>query len=224
MSNAPKTHPVFLAAAGAVILAAGVGIAKMMGWVGVAPAPVASEPVMIIASQPAVASAVASAPAVLAPVVTPTPVATPAPTPRPSPRPTPRPKPKPTPAPHHEQAETRPAPVQQVCASCGRVVAVQTREEAGQASGGGAVAGGVVGGVLGHQVGSGRGNTVATVVGAIGGALAGNAIEKNVRKTVYYDVVVSFEDGSQRSFSYQQQPPFAVGDRVRDAGGQLVAN
>ncbi|WP_432722201.1 glycine zipper 2TM domain-containing protein [Jeongeupia wiesaeckerbachi] len=221
MSNAPKTHPMFLAAAGAVIIAAGIVTAKMLGWIGAAPAPIASEPAIVaVASAPAIASA----PEVLAPVVTPTPAATPAPTPRPTPKPTPRPKPKPTPAPHHEQTETRPAPVQQVCASCGRVVAVQAREEAGQASGGGAVAGGVVGGVLGHQVGSGRGNTVATVVGALGGALAGNEIEKHVRKTVYYDVVVSFDDGSQRNFSYPQQPPFAVGDRVRDAGGQLVAN
>jgi outer membrane lipoprotein SlyB len=111
-----------------------------------------------------------------------------------------------------------------VCANCGRVEAVNAIEQKGEGSGLGAIAGGVVGGVLGNQVGSGRGRTAATVVGAGAGAYAGHEIEKYAKKTQRYDVVVRLEDGTARTFSYQNEPAFRAGDRVKVVEGALVAN
>ncbi|KAF0813937.1 hypothetical protein IGB42_01616 [Andreprevotia sp. IGB-42] len=214
--SAPQTHPLILTAAGAVILASGVGIASWLGWIG---SPKSTEQ---IASAPV--ALVASAPVTAIPTLEPTPSPTPVPTLAPAPTAKPKPRPRPTavPPPRAEQPVYVPAPTKVVCNSCGRVVDVQAIQTAGQASGGGAVVGGVLGGVVGHQVGKGRGNDVATVLGAIGGAVAGHQVEKQVRKTTSYDVRVVFDDGSERSFSYQEKPQFSAGDRVRLRDGQLT--
>lgn len=152
------------------------------------------------------------------------------------PAPVPAPAPKKTAshpvhkAPAHT-ASTRPAQVAAAepprptpCTSCGTVETINAIEQPGQGSGLGAIAGGVVGGILGNQVGSGRGRTVATVVGAGAGAFAGNEVEKRVKKTQHYDVVVHMEDGSTRTFPYDTQPSFRPGDKVKVVEGALVAN
>lgn len=111
-----------------------------------------------------------------------------------------------------------------VCANCGRIESVNAIEEKGEGSGLGAVAGGVVGGILGNQVGGGSGRTVATVAGAGAGAYAGHEIEKRMKKTLRHDVVVRFEDGTARTLSYQTEPAFRAGDKVKLVDGALVAN
>jgi len=110
------------------------------------------------------------------------------------------------------------------CANCGKVEAVNAIEEKGEGSGLGAVAGGVVGGILGNQVGRGNGRTVATVAGAGAGAYAGHEIEKTMKKTQRYDVVVRLEDGTSRTVSYKTEPGFRAGDKVKIVDGTVVAN
>lgn len=122
----------------------------------------------------------------------------------------------------NEPARVATAP--SVCANCGRIEGVNVVEQKGEGSGLGAVAGGVLGGVLGNQVGSGRGRTAATVVGAGAGAYAGHEIEKYAKSAKRYDVAVRMEDGSSRSFSYEKEPGFRVGDKVKVVDGALVAN
>lgn len=110
------------------------------------------------------------------------------------------------------------------CANCGRVEAVNAIQQKGEGSGLGAIAGGVVGGILGNQVGGGSGRTVATVAGAGAGAYAGHEIEKQVKKTLRYDVVVRLEDGTSRTFPYQAEPAFRLGDKVKIVDGTVVAD
>ncbi|SMC18158.1 Outer membrane lipoprotein SlyB [Andreprevotia lacus DSM 23236] len=221
--STPQTHPLILTAAGAVILASGVGVAHWLGWVGNAPAAPATQ-----ASAPA--AQVTALPATPLPTLPPTLAPTPVPTPTAAPTPVPTRKPKP----HHPKPTALPpatggvvappTPVREVCSSCGRVASVRSVEHTGEATGGGAVVGGVVGGVVGHQIGKGRGNDVATVLGAIGGAVLGHQVEKQVKKTTSYEVSVVFDDGSERSFSYKEPPPFAAGERVRLRDGQLTTD
>lgn len=110
-----------------------------------------------------------------------------------------------------------------ICTSCGVVSSVNAVTQQGEGSGLGAVAGGVVGGLLGHQVGGGTGKKIATVAGVAGGAYAGHQIEKSQKSTTRYDVTVTMEDGSTRSFSYESQPPFQAGSKVRVVNGTLTA-
>jgi outer membrane lipoprotein SlyB len=218
-----KLHPVIMAAAGAVIVACGVAVAHMAGWIGGSKTE-ASEIAASVPAVVAVASVPASAPAVAAvatPVPTPAPVAAAKPKHNGSQRATSHNK-------GEEYASNQPQPqepAKQVCSVCGQVTSVQAIKHEGQSSGGGAVAGGVVGGLLGNQVGNGRGRTLATVVGAVGGALAGNTVEKHVRSETDYEVHVQMDDGSNRTFTYkQQQPAFSAGQRVRVSGDSLVAD
>jgi len=149
---------------------------------------------------------------------------------------------KPAPSPVAKQTQPRPNPVawaeppQQVaqdavpppppvvaamCRECAVIEAVREVEKAGQASGGGAVAGAVIGGVLGHQVGGGRGKDVATVLGAIGGGVAGHQIEKNVKTTKEYQIVVRYEDGTQGLFTQDTPPNWRPGDKVKIINGAI---
>jgi outer membrane lipoprotein SlyB len=105
------------------------------------------------------------------------------------------------------------------CTSCGRVEAVRAVEVTGQASGIGAVAGGVGGALLGSQLGRGDGRTVMTVAGGVGGAIAGNEIEKHAKRKTSYRVSVRMDDGGLRSI--ETGAGFAVGERVRVKGGAL---
>ena len=94
----------------------------------------------------------------------------------------------------------------------------------GEGSGLGAVAGGVAGGVLGNQIGRGSGRKVATVVGIAGGAYAGHQVEKHVKSTTSYEVLVRMDNGSNRSFSFEKEPGYRAGDKVKVVEGRLVAN
>jgi outer membrane lipoprotein SlyB len=111
-----------------------------------------------------------------------------------------------------------------ICTNCGSVEAINTIEQQGEGSGLGAIAGGVAGALLGNQVGRGTGRKVATVAGAAGGAYAGHQVEKHVKSSKSYEVVVRMEDGGSRRFPYESQPAFRVGDRVKVVEGALVAN
>lgn len=110
-----------------------------------------------------------------------------------------------------------------VCTNCGVVTSVNAIAQQGEGSGLGAVAGGVVGGLLGNQVGGGSGKKIATVAGVAGGAYAGHQIEKNVKSTTRYDVIVNMEDGSTRTFSYESQPAFQAGSKVKIVNGALTS-
>lgn len=108
------------------------------------------------------------------------------------------------------------------CAGCGRVVGVTSSERKGGRTGAGAVAGGVAGGVLGHQIGGGTGRTLATVAGVLGGAYVGDKVEQNVRSTTVWSVRVRLDDGSERTFDYENDPGLREGDSVVVTGGTLT--
>lgn len=110
-----------------------------------------------------------------------------------------------------------------VCANCGVVEAVNVVEQKGEGSYIGMIAGGVAGAVLGSQVGHGNGTTIAQVIGAAGGAYAGNEIEKRIKTTNHYEVLVRLENGGSQMVSYPAQPGVSVGTRVRVENGVLVA-
>ena len=108
----------------------------------------------------------------------------------------------------------------------GRVLNIETVrvQDSSGVGAGGAIAGGVIGGVLGNQVGKGNGRTLATIAGVVGGALAGNAVQNgmgggSVRDI--YRVTVQLNDGSVRTFDYQQPPQLNIGEYVRVDGNQL---
>lgn len=120
-------------------------------------------------------------------------------------------------------AVTVPAPrIAKICTACGLVEAVNTVEINGDGSYLGTIGGGVVGGLLGNQVGKGNGKTAATIAGALGGILAGRAIESNVKKTVRYEVLVRLQNGGTQTVSFESDPGYRVGDKVRIADGGLV--
>ncbi|MDP1673214.1 MAG: glycine zipper 2TM domain-containing protein [Burkholderiales bacterium] len=121
-------------------------------------------------------------------------------------------------------AQTRPEPAKAaaVCNNCGVVTSVNAIKLQGEGSGLGAVAGGVVGGLLGNQVGGGSGKKIATVAGAAGGAYAGHQTEKHLKSTMRYDVTVKMDDGSTQTFSYDSQPAFQAGSKVRVVNGTLT--
>lgn len=111
------------------------------------------------------------------------------------------------------------------CANCGVVEAINLVEVKGNGSYVGMIGGGVIGALLGGQVAHrGRGKTVAQVAGAAGGAWAGNEIEKKVRSTKHYEVVVRLENGATQTVAYATQPGLSVGTRVRVENGTLVTN
>jgi outer membrane lipoprotein SlyB len=109
-----------------------------------------------------------------------------------------------------------------VCANCGVVEAINVVEVKGEGTYLGKIAGGLAGVLLGSQVGSGRGTTVAQVAGAVGGAYAGNEVESRMKTTKHYEVVVRLENGGSQTFTYEAQPGFAVGAKVKVENAALV--
>ena len=101
------------------------------------------------------------------------------------------------------------------CPECGVVESIRAVETKGEGGPLGTIGGAVVGGVLGNQVGRGSGRTAATVVGAGAGAYAGHEIERNMTKSVRYQVRVRMSDGSYRTFHENAPPALAVGQKVR---------
>ncbi len=109
-----------------------------------------------------------------------------------------------------------------VCAGCGRVLSVKAIEKEGKAGAVGMVAGGVAGALLGNQVGSGTGRTVATVAGAAGGAYAGNKIEQKMKSTKVWEVAVRFDNGEEKTFSFDKDPGFTSGTDVKASNGSIT--
>ena len=203
-----KTHPLIIIAAVAITLFSLVGIGAVLGWIptSVGNPGAASAPVALAPEQPATQPEEA----------------------KPERKPTAKPKPKPLAKsePLHEPARAAvppppPVVVAAICRECAVIEEVREVEKAGQASGAGAVGGAVVGGVIGHQMGGGRGKDVATVLGVIGGGLAGNAIEKNAKKTVEYQIVVRYEDGTKGLFTQATPPSWRPGDKVKVINGVI---
>src|SRR5712691_11910123 len=202
---ARHTHPLVIIAAIAITLFSLVGIGAVLGWIptsvgtpGAATTPVAQVPEQP-AAQPEEAKPVEPNPAV-------------------KPRPVVRSEP-----PHVAARAAVPPPpvVAAICRECAVIEEVREVEKTGQASGAGAVGGAVVGGVLGHQMGGGRGKDVATVLGALGGGLAGNAIEKNAKKTVEYQIIIRYEDGTKGLFTQATPPSWRSGDKVKIIDGVI---
>jgi outer membrane lipoprotein SlyB len=206
---ARQTHPLLIIAAIAITLFSLVGIGAVLGWIptSVGNPTAASTPLAQAPEQPAAQPEVAK-PA--------------------GPKPAVKPKPKPVvkSAPQREPAYAAvppppPVVVAAICRECAVIEEVREIEKAGTGSGAGAVGGAVVGGVLGHQIGAGRGKDVATVLGAIGGGLAGNQIEKNVKKTIEYQIVVRYEDGTKGLFTQATPPSWRSGDKVKVINGVI---
>ena len=243
--NPPAIHPVFMAAAIAVILACLSWIASLAGLFSHSGKSTAPEPVIInpstatsaIAVTPVIAAA-ASVAAITekAEAAKPTPPEVPLvkkPVPKKiTPRHQPAQKQQNYPSTNYAQAPARlPGPVASVthpapsappiCQDCGIVESVQAIEQPGQASGLGAVTGALLGGVLGHQVGGGNGQKLATLAGVIGGGMAGNAVEKNTGASTNYEVIVRMENGNRQRFILPVQR-WRSGDRIRVSNGSLV--
>ncbi|CAN5833381.1 hypothetical protein BH11PSE12_BH11PSE12_00350 [soil metagenome] len=119
-----------------------------------------------------------------------------------------------------------PVPAQpvQVCYQCGTVEAVNLVEVKGEGGYLGTIGGGVVGALLGSQVGGGNGRTAAQIAGALGGAYAGRNIEGNSRKSMHYEVVVRFQNGATQMVSFENEPGYRVGDKVKVNNGVIVRN
>ncbi|MGI4856332.1 MAG: glycine zipper 2TM domain-containing protein [Janthinobacterium lividum] len=196
-----RIHPLMAGAAGAVIMACGVGIAAMTGVLPHAGA------------QSAPVTAPVPAPLAAAPAA---PVAAPAPAPmqlaqNDAPRPDYRPAPPPPPrGPGY-------------CHTCGVVTSVSEYKSEGHGTGLGAAGGAIAGGLVGHSFGGGNGRTATTILGALGGGLAGNSVERHVRSTTSFRVNVRMEDGTYHSFNYSNPPPVAQGQHVHVVHGALRA-
>ena len=111
-----------------------------------------------------------------------------------------------------------------LCADCGVIESTREVQAAGEGSGLGAAGGAIVGGLLGSQVGAGRGRDLATVVGAVGGAVGGNQVEKSMKSSKSYEIVVRLEDGTTRVIQQAVAPVWRLGDRVRVVDGVIRSN
>lgn len=210
-------HPLAWVAGIAVIVFSVLGIGALMGWIpnsignaGSRPpleAPVAVTAVPVSPASPVSQASPASPPSRAAPVK------------------------RANTAPHASVA-TLPAPAPVVasavasakCVECGVIESVREIDTKGEGTGLGAVGGAVAGGLLGSQVGGGRGKDVMAVVGAVGGGFAGNEVEKRVKSTKSYSVIVRLEDGSSRAFSEPILPAWRLGDKVRIVNGEIRSN
>lgn len=122
----------------------------------------------------------------------------------------------------HKSGATAVADGKNACPDCGKVTAVSVKKQKGEAGAVGLIAGGVAGALLGNQVGSGSGKDAATIAGAAGGAIIGNQIEKKVNTVQVWEVVVRFGNGNNSTFTFKQDPGFAVGDVVAPSGTSIV--
>lgn len=217
-----KTSPFVIAASVAVIIASIVGVGAMTGLIPGRGAK-SEVPAVTATSQPAGMPASPTQPAASTeakPVMADKPVvAQPEPVAKPAAK---KHAAKSTSSQRTEMAENK-SPAN-VCGHCGVITAIRTVEQAGEGSGLGAIAGGVVGGLLGHQVGGGTGKDIATIAGAVGGGYAGHQIEKKVKTTKHYEIIVRMDDGSHRTMVRETQPAFAIGDKVKIVDGALVRN
>lgn len=225
-----RIHPLVAAASVSLILVSAVGVAAMTGMLpnshsSSAPATVATVPpppaieTPVAAQTPAAAEAKAETKAQATDKDTVKRASAPA-AEKPAPRPTSTASTQ-TRTPTYADNSRVTAQAPAICYDCGRVESVNAIQSQGEPSGVGMIAGGVIGGLLGNQVGGGNGRKVATVAGAVGGGYAGHQIEKQQRTVTSYQVRVRMEDGAVRTFSYDNQPHWGAGDRVRIIDGQL---
>ncbi|WP_066738819.1 glycine zipper 2TM domain-containing protein [Cupriavidus sp. D384] len=128
----------------------------------------------------------------------------------------------PPPAQPMQQAQAEEKPAARPSHTAGHVTGVQVVEAEKPTSGLGAVGGAVVGGLLGNQIGSGNGRILGTVAGAAAGGFGGNYAEKKLNTNKSYRVSVKMDDGSRRTFTYQNPPGVEVGQRVHLERGVLV--
>ena len=228
---ARQAHPFVIIAAVAVTVFCLVGIGAVLGWIPTSIGGGAITPAAQAPEQPKVpAQAAATLSQAPAQPVSQPPAQVDAPKPA-APKVARQAKPQPKPVvasaepPQQVVQEVVPPPpppvVAAICRECAVIEEIREIEKAGQASGGGAVAGAVVGGVLGHQVGGGRGKDLATVIGAVGGGVAGHQIEKNVRKTKEYQIIVRYEDGTKGMFTQETPPSWRPGDKVKIINGAI---
>lgn len=227
-SQGSRIHPLIAAAAVAVILVSGTGIAAIAGWLPTSravSAPPEQSASAVMQSAQTASAPVTSAPAYNTPRTTVGEAAAEA-------------------RRHHHVVKVAPAPTYSegnggyqntgtygspapraaaYDPNAGEVVSINAVQTPEPTTGIGAVGGAIAGGLLGTQIGNGRGRTLATIAGAVGGGLAGNGIEHEVRKATSYQVQVRMQDGSYRNFSYSTQPPFQPGQHVRVAGDSLAA-
>lgn len=222
-----NTHPLLLVAAASVTVLSLAGVGVLAGWL---PGPAAHNPesAKLAAAPISIQQTVSvpqekAKPAVTASARTPTSVRRAAAEPAAARAPV-----AVAPAPMYGSTSPEPAyrvanPLPPVCNECGVVEAVREVAVEPKGSGGGAVAGGIAGGIIGNQIGKGTTRDLATILGAVGGAYAGNHIEKSVKESKRYDVVVRFEDGTTRSFSSDAPPAWQSGDRVRLQNGLLTS-
>lgn len=108
------------------------------------------------------------------------------------------------------------------CAGCGKVLSVKVVEKEGESSPVGMVAGGVAGALLGHQVGKGTGRDIATIAGAAGGAYAGHKIEQKIKSVKRWEVAVRFDNGQEKTFSFDKDPGYAAGAKVKASNGSIT--
>lgn len=111
-----------------------------------------------------------------------------------------------------------------LCATCGVIEAINVVEVKGEGTYLGKIAGGLAGVLLGSQIGQGTGTTVAQVAGAAGGAYAGNEIEKRMKTTRHYEVVVRLDNGGSSTISSATPPAFGVGARVKVENGTTLSS
>ncbi|KVV45590.1 hypothetical protein WK81_09675 [Burkholderia ubonensis] len=232
-----RLHPLVATAAGAVIIAS---LAATAAVTGLFPKATSSDAqngqtqAALIASQPAVDTAAAASAARAAQaqqLAAEQAVQQQAPVAQAQPQPAPRPAPThhrrhtstaPRPPEYAQQGGGYAQPSSSYCQTCGTVVAINQMRTPGQSTGIGAVGGAAAGGLLGNQFGRGNGRTAMTLLGALGGGLAGNQVEKQVRAETDYQVQVQMENGTTRTFTYHNPPPFGQGQRVRIENGTLV--
>jgi outer membrane lipoprotein SlyB len=227
-----KVSPIVAIAAGSVIVFSAVGVGVMTGLI---PSSFSNVEQHVEAQKPETAAPATSAstpPAPLAPAAPAAKVA--APTPKAAATPAAKVAQAQTPSPAADQAAPVPAREQTpsraerrqaraaACPDCGTVRAVNVVERQGEGSGLGAIGGAVVGGVLGNQIGDGSGRRIATVAGAAAGAYGGHQVEKHVKSSTSWNVVVRMQDGESRTFPYSSEPGFRAGDRVKVVEGRLV--
>jgi outer membrane lipoprotein SlyB len=214
-----RIHPLIAAAAVAVILVSGVGVAALTGIIPTSkavPAAVSASPLVDKQLNDSLSGLKANAQPQAQVAVPAHPV-------------THRHRVSPS-EPAYAPSEASRAPVGPSVANApaadpyaGQIVAINTVRTEEPTTGLGALGGAVIGGLAGTQIGNGRGKTAATIVGALGGGLAGNTVEHAVHKATSYDVQVRMGDGSYRNFTYQAEPGFQVGQRVHVSGESLSA-
>ncbi|WP_347556553.1 glycine zipper 2TM domain-containing protein [Robbsia sp. KACC 23696] len=204
IAHRSRIHPLVATAAGAVIVACGVGVAAMTGVLpragGQTPAP-GTPTAAQVAQSGSTAPTGQVLPNATAPAVSAAP-----------------------PVQQVAQNAPPPAPVAPaICHTCGVVTSVNAYRVQGHGTGIGAVGGAVAGGLVGQAFGGGHGRIATTLLGAAGGGYAGNAIERNVRSTTNYRVTVKMQDGTYHTFRYASTPPVNQGERVRVENGVLRA-